>query len=232
LLTTECGTALTALFLLVPAVDKQLPVDPVPLLAGVVTACGSVPQPTTQLHCGVDDTVSATLRKLLGPLSILLAIVNTQAAAPAAEEVGVIQQYVPAALTLVDITKLAETALQCSGAAPPQRPGAQAAQSSSPPPTTLALAAPSPSSLAPSSLAAEPIPSLSHSSSPRSLSVPAVRTPLVPAPVVAPITNEIAVTPRKASTPIGSALYGLLLILVIAAVVFARLNRELAEQSD
>ncbi|MHB8463995.1 MAG: hypothetical protein ACYDH6_15490 [Acidimicrobiales bacterium] len=216
-LAAECGTAITALTLLVPAVGGQLAVDPAPLLAGVITICGSVPQPTATLRCGVDDTVSATLVKLLGSLSILLAIVNTRAAAPVAEELGIVDRTAPLSLMLGNVTSLADKALQCAAVAragPANRPAATNATAMPSNTTIPALSPPT---------AGAPVPAVAPSAiGATAPSVPQAQPGAAPTTAIRAL---VTVSAPRGGTPVGSALIGLLLVLAAAAAIAVGLNR-------
>jgi hypothetical protein len=176
-------------------------------------------------HCGADDAVANELAGLLGSLKILLAVVNTRVAAPVAEEIGMFEALVPQAALLANVATLADQLLQCqqvktsgqSALPPPSAPPTE------PPPPPPGQSGPSVSSGEPD--VAPPPVSSAPATSTTPTSAPAEANGTLAAPQLYRPATPVAAAPRGV-TPVGSAAIGFLLVLVAAALVWARSARQ------
>ena len=226
-LDNECGSLITVLTLVVPDLGGSLPIDLTPLFAGIIDFCGSVPQPSTHLQCGVDTTITNAIAKELGADKIFLALVNTAIAAPVAEEIATVGMPLPASLATEDLISMVDKALECvavtgagSGTSKPVTLG-------SGPPAGLAVppSPTSPSSSSPSE--SSPLPPASSSAPEQVASGVAPATSgQTPQPPASLQPDLVAVTTPSGGTPVGSAVVGLLLILAIAGVIAVGLHRQ------
>jgi hypothetical protein len=222
-LSAECGTLITVLTLVVPMLGGSLPINPIPLLAGVIDACGSVPQPNPTLKCGADQTISQELLKLLGSLKILAAIVNTQVAAPVAEEIQALGRAVPPALLVVDVGKLAAQVLQCAAqvdAKPGALPPGLISPSMSPPgspPVSSSLPSPATPSGAPSGPVASPGPPAPAGSGP-------VASPTAPAGSQVAAPSLVVESVPSGATPVGSAVIGFVFMVIAGLGIAVKLR--------
>jgi hypothetical protein len=223
-LATECGTLLTAITLVLPAVGSSLPVDPVPLVSSVVQVCGSVPQPAIRFKCGVDETVASNLANLLGSLRILLAIINPSVAAPVVGELAQLGAVVPAALLIPSIEMLAQQTLQCQRVANAAAPKPLTLPDGPSVPVTPVTVPPEQSSSSPplpAALGAPPVAPIGTPETTNAQRVPAASS----APLITPVAQQAVAAVATGATPVGSAIVGFLLIVLGAVAVIVRRRR-------
>ena len=191
----ECGSVLTAMALVGPGIAGSLPVDPVPLAAPVVWACGAVPPPGKKLKCTLDQQDAALISKLLGPYAIVEAFVNPSVAEPVADQVVVLQGKL-LANPPVDVAAIVAKGLTCS---------AEAAPASVPPPRAPTIDAPStaPDQATPAPAAAPPTPSAAPAVEVTTPALPSGAGPVAAPAVTSPLVDGTPTPLALASTSGG-----------------------------